>query len=84
MNSIGMKEGQALDFVFRYYDLEAKEVANRSGVDPETISRYRNSRRDLKAANLIRVLKAVPSEARHMFLSLVSDELESLPVPGKR
>lgn len=73
---MAMSEGSALDFVFRFFDLEAKSIANASGVNPETISRYRNNNRDLKASNLIKILKALPSDARHMFLSLVSEEIK--------
>lgn len=77
-----MQAGKALDFVLRYFDIQAKDVADRSGVNAETISRYRNNMRDIKASNLIGILKALPRDARHMFLSLVADELESLPVPN--
>ncbi len=77
-----MNSGEALDFVLRHFDLQAKELAERSGVNAETISRYRNNSRDIKSDNLISILKAMPSEARHMFIALVADELESVPIPN--
>lgn len=76
-----MKSGEALDFVLRHFDLQAKEIAERSGVSAETISRYRNNSRDIKSHNLISILRAMPRDARHMFVALIADELTSVPLP---
>jgi hypothetical protein len=77
-----MNSGKALDFVINYFDLQAKDISALSGVAAETISRYRNNSRDIKSRNLLSILKAMPSEARHMFISLVTGEMESLPLPN--
>lgn len=79
-----MRSGRALDFVLNHFDLQAKDIAAQSGVNAETISRYRNNVRDIKSENLIGILKALPKEARHMFISLVSDELDSIPLPNEQ
>jgi transcriptional regulator with XRE-family HTH domain len=82
MDKKSMNSGKALDFVINHFDLQAKELADLSGVAAETISRYRNNARDIKADNLINILKAMPSDARHMFISLVADEIQSVPLPN--
>ncbi|WP_055076876.1 helix-turn-helix transcriptional regulator [Pseudanabaena sp. 'Roaring Creek'] len=76
-----MNSGKALDYVINHFDLQAKQLAELSGVAAETISRYRNNSRDIKADNLVSILRAMPSEARHMYVALVADELESIPLP---
>jgi len=61
----------ALNKTFQVFDLKAADLAERSGIDAQQISRYRNKRKDMNSLNLYRLLEAMPVEAQFYFSSIV-------------
>lgn len=66
-----MDPRDALDKTIRMFKLNAKELADRSGVDAQMISKYRNKRKDMRSLNVFRVTQALPASAKGYFLSLM-------------
>jgi transcriptional regulator with XRE-family HTH domain len=75
-----MDAPEALDLVMRIHHIKGSDLAAQSGVTEGMISRYRNKKRDLTASSLMDILKAMPTSARNLFISLTSDDIDSLPV----
>ena len=69
-----MNGSEAFDTVCRYYDLKLVEISTNSGVSRETLSRYRNNKRDITSENLLAVLRGIPVEARDLYIGLISGE----------
>ena len=61
----------ALDETLRVFDLKASDLAERSGIDAQQISRYRNKRKDMNSLNLYRLIDAMPIDAQCYFSSIV-------------
>jgi transcriptional regulator with XRE-family HTH domain len=66
-----MDPRDALDKTIRLFKLNAKELADRSGVDAQMISKYRNKHRDMHSLNVFKVTQALPASAKGYFLSLM-------------
>jgi len=61
----------ALNKTLQVFDLKAADLAERSGIDAQQISRYRNKRKDMTSLNLYRLIEAMPVEAQFYFSSIV-------------
>jgi transcriptional regulator with XRE-family HTH domain len=72
-----MRHRNALNQVFRLFDIKAKDVARVSGVRENQISRFRLGRTDLHAETLFRVVEALPNEAKAYFYALMMCDSES-------
>lgn len=57
------------DEMLIHFKLNAKAIANASGVSEVMVSRFRNGRMDLGAAKLIALLACVPDEAREWYFA---------------
>lgn len=62
---------KVFDEMFKRFNISAKDLAQEAGVSEGTISRFRQSKSDLTAFNLIKLLLLVPQEARSWYLSQV-------------
>lgn len=65
-----MDPRDALDKTIRMFKVNAKELADQSGVDAQMISKYRNKHRDMRSLNVFKVAQALPASAKGYFLSL--------------
>ena len=79
-----MDARDALDVTIKMFNLKASDLAEKSGVTPTMISRYRNKFQDLQASNAFSVVKALPEEARDFFMKLLSDDSSELPLARLR
>jgi hypothetical protein len=61
----------ALNKTLEVFDLKAADLAERSGIDAQQISRYRNKRKDMNSLNLYKLIEAMPIEAQFYFSSIV-------------
>lgn len=61
----------ALDQTLRVFELKASDLAERSGIDAQQISKYRNKRKDMNSLNLYKLIEAMPIEAQFYFQSIV-------------
>lgn len=66
-----MNYREALDEVFRKYNIKAVDIASKTGVGTNQISRFRNGRNDLKAETLFAIINGLPYEARMHFYALI-------------
>lgn len=60
----------ALNLTISSFNLKATDIASKSGLDEQTISRYRRKRKDMTSLTLQKIVLAMPIEARFYFLSL--------------
>ncbi|NJO65499.1 MAG: helix-turn-helix transcriptional regulator [Richelia sp. RM2_1_2] len=69
--AIELKHQKIFDEMFRRFNISAKDLAQEADVSEATISRFRQSKSDLTALNLIKLILLVPPEARSWYLSQV-------------
>ncbi|NJN11542.1 MAG: helix-turn-helix transcriptional regulator [Richelia sp. RM1_1_1] len=69
--AIELKHQKIFDEMFRRFNISAKDLAQEADVSEATISRFRQSKSDLTALNLIKLISLVPQEARIWYLSQV-------------
>ena len=63
-----MNTREALEQSFQVFDLKASEVANRAGISPEIISRFRHGK-GITVDTLDKIIQALPSQAKAYFCS---------------
>lgn len=63
-----MNTREALEQSFQVFDLKASEVADRAGISPEIISRFRHGK-GITVDTLDKIIQALPSQARAYFCS---------------
>jgi transcriptional regulator with XRE-family HTH domain len=68
---ISLDPRDALDKTLDLFGILGTDLAEISGVNAETISRYRRKRKDINSLNLMRLIHALPQEARFYFLSQI-------------
>lgn len=61
-----MNTREALEQSFQVFDLKASEVADRAGISPEIISRFRHGK-GITVETLDKIIQAMPSKARAYF-----------------
>jgi transcriptional regulator with XRE-family HTH domain len=64
-----MRLADALNLTMRKFDLQARDLAVRSGIGESALSKFRKGERDLQARNIERVLTALSDEAYHYLLT---------------
>jgi ABC-type microcin C transport system permease subunit YejE len=69
-----MSGSEAFDTVCIYYDLDLVEISANSGVSRGALTRYKNDERDITSEKLVAVLRAMPAEARDLYIGLISGE----------
>lgn len=62
-----MNFNKALDLTLKEFRLSAKAISEASGVSEGSLSRFRRGERDIHAANLERIVSALPPEAKQFF-----------------
>jgi transcriptional regulator with XRE-family HTH domain len=73
-----MDAQDAMELTFRLFGLKISDIARKSGVSPESISRYKNKHRDLTASNAFAIIKALPPKAQEFYLELLINEKADL------
>ena len=73
-----MEGYKALDHTLDKFQLQAKTLAIQVGINPTQLSRYRNGKADLYGETLLRILKALPPEAKGYYWLLTMTENEYL------
>lgn len=69
----------AFDQTLIKFGIRARDIAERSGVPENTISRFRKGKQDIKATSLTRLLEALPQEARyHLYLNMLIEEMDQV------
>lgn len=63
-----MNTREALEQSFQVFDLKASEVADRAGISPEIISRFRHGK-GITVDTLDKIIQALPSQAKAYFCS---------------
>lgn len=81
-----MSPDEALDKTIKVFGLKAIDLAERSGVRAQDISRFRRGHKDLYLGNFLAVVRAMPTEAQIYLVSLVLfvpgvSEVSPLPLP---
>ncbi|MBW4661006.1 MAG: helix-turn-helix domain-containing protein [Drouetiella hepatica Uher 2000/2452] len=66
-----MDHRESLNFVISTFKLKAVDLAQRSGVDPYQLSRFRNGRIDFLSHTLFKVVDALSYEQRAVFYGLM-------------
>jgi transcriptional regulator with XRE-family HTH domain len=61
-----MNTREALEQSFQVFDLKASEIADRAGISPEIISRFRHGK-GITVETLDKIIQAMPSNARAYF-----------------
>jgi transcriptional regulator with XRE-family HTH domain len=69
-----MKGYKALDFTIDIFHIQAKSLAEKVGISPVQLSRYRNGKSDLYGETLLRILRALPPEAKGYYWLLTMSE----------
>lgn len=63
-----MNTREALNESFEVFNLKASEVADRAGISPEIISRFRHGK-GITVDTLDKIIQALPSQAKAYFCS---------------
>ena len=61
-----MNTREALEQSFQVFDLKASEIADRAGISPEIISRFRHGK-GITVETLDKIIQAMPNKARAYF-----------------
>jgi len=64
-----MSYREAFDETVRLFDLRASELADRSGIGENQISRFRHGKTDLQTASLEKLIEVFPPNAKAYFYS---------------
>lgn len=67
MTTSKSKFSEALDLTFKEFGINAKALAERSGVTPQTISNYRRGTRDMTTGLLEKILAELGDNEREYF-----------------
>lgn len=70
-----MNTREALEQSFQVFDLKASEIADRAGISPEIISRFRHGK-GITVETLDKIIQALPCQARAYFCSSLMIEKE--------
>jgi transcriptional regulator with XRE-family HTH domain len=62
---------EAFDETVKFFDLRAADIADKSGVGENQISRFRNGKTDLQTSSLEKLIGSLPSNAKAYFYSRV-------------
>ncbi|MEM8603313.1 MAG: hypothetical protein AAGF24_05705 [Cyanobacteria bacterium P01_H01_bin.121] len=65
-----MDPRDAFDLTLKAFSLRASDIAEESGIAPESISRYRKKRADMNSLTVQKLITALPKAARLFFMSL--------------
>ncbi len=73
MSAQGHKMGyrEAFDETVKLFDLRAADIADRSGVGENQISRFRNGKTDIQVSSLQKLIDSLPGNAKAYFYSRV-------------
>jgi predicted transcriptional regulator len=66
-----MDFNQALDLTIKKYGIEAKALARRAGLHPQTISDFRRGHKDMTTKNLKKILNGMREEEKKHFYKLI-------------
>jgi transcriptional regulator with XRE-family HTH domain len=69
-----MNFNQALNSTLKEFGISAKQLAEQSGVTPQSISEFRRGKRTIQTDSLEKLLEYLPFEARMYFFSLLLGE----------
>jgi transcriptional regulator with XRE-family HTH domain len=64
----------ALDETIRLFNIKASDLAQKSGIDEQMISKYRRKHKDMNSLNLVKLANALPREARSYFYLLLNSQ----------
>jgi hypothetical protein len=62
---------EAFDETVKLFDLRASDIADKSGIGENQISRFRHGKTDLQTASLEKVINSLPANAKAYFYSRV-------------
>ncbi|OIP78248.1 MAG: hypothetical protein AUK48_02120 [Oscillatoriales cyanobacterium CG2_30_44_21] len=62
---------EAFDETVKFFDLRAADIADKSGVGENQISRFRNGKTDLQTSSLEKLIGSLPANAKAYFYSRV-------------
>lgn len=62
---------KAFDETVKLFHLKASDIAGRSGIGENQISRFRNGKTDLQTETLEKLIDGLPQNARAYFYSMV-------------
>lgn len=69
-----MNFNQAFDNTLKEFKINAKQLAQKSGIAPQSISEFRREKKNIQTDSLERLLEFLPIEARIYFFSLLLGE----------
>ena len=69
-----MNFNQAFNSTLKKFGVSAKQLAERSGVTPQSISEFRRGKKTIQTDSLEKLLEYLPIEARMYFFSLLLGE----------
>lgn len=62
---------EAFDETVKLFDLRASDIADKSGIGENQISRFRHGKTDLQTASLEKMINSLPANAKAYFYSRV-------------
>jgi len=75
---------KALDYTLDKFQLQAKTLAAKVGINPAQLSRYRNGKADLYGETLLKIVRALPPEAKGYYWLLTMTEDDSTKTSSAR
>jgi transcriptional regulator with XRE-family HTH domain len=66
-----MSYREAFDETVKLFELRASEIADKSGIGENQISRFRHGKTDLQTASLEKLINVLPAKAKAYFYSMV-------------
>ncbi|MEM7555207.1 MAG: helix-turn-helix transcriptional regulator [Cyanobacteria bacterium P01_A01_bin.84] len=66
-----MNFNQAFDTTLKEFKINAKQLAEKSGITPQSISDFRRGKKNIQTDSLEKLLEFLPIEARIYFFSLL-------------
>lgn len=64
-----MRIAEALNLTLAHFNITGKDLAQRSGVSPSGLSRFRNGEQDLQASSVEKLLSGLPDDAFHYLMA---------------